>query len=163
MSVKKLSIKKGKQGKLVVHKEPTAEDESEVEDPPFEPDEEFVEPGEPVVIATKSKKTFGKGKLGKPIQGTVGIKEQDSPEEVNQVDVEGAESVQPEGKPMANVGYGIDRTVNLGDFESLKIHVTLHVPSEVDESEIEGNYNFCKGWVEKKMEEVISEYTDSDD
>lgn len=167
MPVKKLSIKKGKKGKLVVHKEPTAETDDEAptlkleeDPPPFEPDEEEVEPGEPVEIATKPKKTFGKGKVGKPIQGTVGIKEQDSPEEVNQVDVEGAESVQPEGKPMANVGYGLDRTINLGNYESLKIHVTLYVPSEVDEAEIEGNYNFCKGWVEKKMEEVISDFTD---
>jgi len=150
MPVKKLSIKKGKKGKLVIHKETPeveGEDESEIEDPPFEPDDDEIEiePGEAVKVATKTKIKFGKSKVGKPITGTVAVKEQDEPEEVNQVDVEGAESVQPAGKPMANVGYGIDRTVNLGDFESLKIHVTLHVPSEVDEEEIEGNYEFCKG------------------
>lgn len=169
MPVKKLSIKKGKKGKLAIHKEapePVEEQEDETElDPPFEPDE--VEPGEQVDVATKPKKTFGKmaaaGKVGKPIQGTVGVKEDDSEENLEHVYIDGAESVEPAYKPMANVGYGIDRTVNLGDFESLKIHVTLHVPSEVDEDEIEGNYNFCKGWVEQKMEEVISEYTDSDD
>ncbi len=166
MPVKKLSIKKGKKGKLAIHKEapePVEEVEEGADDVPFEPDE--IEPGEQVEVAIKPKVTFGKlaGKVGKPIQGTVGVKEQDEPEEVNQVDVEGAESVQPAGKPMANVGYGMDRTVNLGDFESLKIHVTLHVPSDVDEAEIEANYEFCKGWVETKMEEVISEYTDSDD
>ncbi len=171
MPVKKLSIKKGKKGKLAIHKEApepveeVGEDESEVEDPPFEPDE--IEPGEQVEVATKPKKTFGKmaaaGKAGKPIQGLVGVKEQDKDENLQHVYIDGAESVEPANKPMANVGYGMDRTVNLGDFESLKIHVTLHVPSDVDEAEIEANYEFCKGWVETKMEEVISEYTDSDD
>lgn len=170
MPVKKLSIKKGKKGKLKIFKEPpteTEEDESMVklsipksellddDEPPFEPDEEKAKIEKP-----KIKFGASKGKVGKPIQGTVAVKEKDEPEKVAQMDVEGAESVQPAGKPMANVGYGIDRTVNLGDFESLKIHVTLHVPSEVDVDEINDNYLFCKGWVEKQMEEVISEYTE---
>lgn len=162
MPVKKLSIKKGKKGKLVVHKEPPAETDDETptlkleeDPPPFEPDENEDE---------KPKKTFGKGKVGKPIQGTVAVKEPDSDEKLEQVYIDGAESVEPAGKPMANVGYGLDRTINLGNFESLKIHVTLHVPSEVDEAEIEGNYNFCKGWVEKKMDQVSAEYVvDTDD
>jgi len=168
--VKKLSIKKGKKGKLVVHKEPTAETDTvtpklklEEDPPPFEPDVNEDEILTPVEIATKPKKTFGKGKVGKPIQGTVGIKEQDSDEQLEHVYIDGAESVEPAGKPMANVGYGIDRTINLGNFESLKIHVTLHVPSEVNEAEIEANYNFCKGWVEKKMDEVSADYVDTDD
>jgi len=173
VTVKKLSIKKGKKGKLAIHKEAPEPVEEEADDVPFEPDDEELEElaAQKIVsqeeIATTPKKTFGKmaaaGKVGKPIQGTVAVKEQDEDENLEHVYIDGAESVEPEYKPMANVGYGIDRTVNLGDFESLKIHVTLHVPSEVDEDEIEANYNFCKGWVEQKMEEVISEYTDSDD
>ncbi len=162
MPVKKLSIKKGKKGKLAIHKEAPVEDvEEDADDVPFEPDEIITpEAGEYAVESVKKLKV---GKVGKPIQGTVAVKEQNEKEKVEQVDVEGAESIQPTGKPMANVGYGIDRTINLGDFESLKIHVTLHVPSEVDEDEIDGNYEFCKGWVEQKMNEVSAEYLDSED
>ena len=65
-------------------------------------------------------------------------------------------------QPMANIGYGLDRTINLGNYESLKIHVTIHVPSIVSESEIEENYAFCKKWTELKMDEVTKEYTDPD-
>ena len=63
-------------------------------------------------------------------------------------------------QPMANIGYGLDRTINLGNYESLKIHVTIHVPSLVNEEEIEQNYEFCKGWTEMKMAEVTKKYTD---
>lgn len=162
MPVKKLSIKKGKKGKLKIHKE-APEAEGEDDDVPFDPDEEEVtDQHESVPVATSPKK-LQFGKAGKPLQATVSVKEPDKAEESEQVDVEGAESIQPVHTPMANVGYGLDRTINLGDFESLKIHVTLHVPSEVDEEEIEGNYEFCKGWVEQKMNEVSAEYIDSDD
>ena len=65
--------------------------------------------------------------------------------------------------PMANIGYGLDRTINLGNYESLKIHVTIHVPSIVSEEEIEGNYEFCKGWTEMKMAEVTKEYTEEEE
>lgn len=154
MPVKKLSIKKGKKGKLAIHKEEPVEEVEEVEDDdlPFEPDE--VEP------VTKLKV----GKKGTPIQGKVSVKQVNSADEdFSEVDVEGAEFVQKTNKPTANVGYSMDRTFNIGNYESLKVHVSLHVPSEVDEEEIEGNYVFCKGWVELKMEEVSAEYVDADD
>ncbi len=54
-------------------------------------------------------------------------------------------------------------TINLGNYESLKIHVTIHVPSIVSEEEIEGNYEFCKGWTEMKMAEVTKEYTEEEE
>lgn len=172
MPVKKLSIKKGKKGKLVVHKEadqPVEEEQEELEDdeppfeyePPFEPDEEVVDIAESTIVATPTKLKVGKA--GKPITAKVSVKEEGSPEEFYEVVPAGAESVVESHKPMANVGYGLDRTINLGDYESLKVHVTLHVPSEVDEEEIEGNYEFCKGWCEQKMEEVVSEYVTEND
>lgn len=154
MSVKKLSIKKGKKGKLAIHKEEPVEEEQEEldledDDTPFEPDEP------PVKLKV--------GKTGKPLVGKVSTKEKNLPEDAYEVDVEGEESVEPTGQPMANVGYSIDRTINLGNYESLKVHVSLHVPSEVDEEEIEGNYVYCKGWVENKMDEVAAEYVAEDD
>lgn len=157
MPVKKLSIKKGKKGKLAIHKEAPVEEVEEVEDDdlPFEPDEDY-----PIDLGAEN----SVGKAGTPIKGKVSVKQVNSADEdFSEVDIEGAEFVQKSNKPTANVGYSMDRTFNIGNYESLKVHVSLHVPSEVDEVEIEGNYVFCKGWVEKKMDEVSTEYVDADD
>lgn len=55
--------------------------------------------------------------------------------------------------PMANVGVRASRTFNMGDYNSVKIEVSLNVPCPVDENEIEQTYVFAAGWVDQKMNE----------
>jgi len=62
-----------------------------------------------------------------------------------------------EAPVMANVGVRCSRTVNLGDYNSVKIEVSLYIPCPVDEAVIDANYDFVMGWVNGKMEEVTSE------
>jgi hypothetical protein len=171
MAVKKLSIKKGKTGKLKIHKskpkpeeqeeleleedEVLAEDEVEEEEPEEEEPEIELESHEAVDPETGEIHVHGQivdGHIAVIKDGVLTWETYETQAEIKH----GA-------APMANVGYGLDRTINLGNYESLKIHVTIHVPSLVDEDEIEGNYAFCKGWTEQKMDEAVAEYTDDDE
>lgn len=176
MAVKKLSIKKGKTGKLKIHKskpkpeeqeeleleedEVLAEDEVEEEEPEEEAEEEEP-PFDPDPVEGVDEETGEIYIEGQIVNGQVAILKDGELvlEDYEQV----AELKHESAAPKANVGYGLDRTINLGNYESLKIHVTIHVPSEVDEEEIEGNYAFCKGWTEQKMDEAVAEYTDDDE
>lgn len=86
-----------------------------------------------------------------PIVGTVTIKHADGSE--SQVEVPIKEIMV--NKPMINVGMSAATTKNLGNYESAKISVSLHVPC--DAVDLEETYAFVKDWVNSKMVEVISE------
>jgi hypothetical protein len=170
MAVKKLSIKKGKTGKLKIHKNKPEEEQEELEleeqeDEVLEEDE--VEEEEPETeeeevaevqefVDDETGEIFVEGQI---VNGFVAVVKG---KELIWEEQEEVAEVKHSKQPMANIGYGLDRTINLGNYESLKIHVTIHVPSIVSEDEIEQNYEFCKKWTELKMEEVTKAYTDPD-
>lgn len=57
--------------------------------------------------------------------------------------------------PVCNVGVSLARTVNLGDYESVRVEVSLHAPclaSEVDDSADEQ-----VGWCSERLEKVLGE------
>lgn len=55
----------------------------------------------------------------------------------------------------ASVMIGASRTVNLGNYESAKISVAVTLPCEV--SSISEIYEFGVTWVNKKMEEALTD------
>lgn len=61
-------------------------------------------------------------------------------------------------QPVANVGFNCSMTKNLGDFNSLKVGVSLHLPCYVHE--IGETYDHAKKFVEDKLNEVMDEYAD---
>lgn len=66
------------------------------------------------------------------------------------------EIVVSDDKQMANVGVKLGRTINLGDFESLRVDVSLFMPSETDKKSLKKTFKFCKNWCDDKMDEVIN-------
>lgn len=67
-----------------------------------------------------------------------------------------------EETPMANVGVKLGKTVNLGDFESLRVDVSLFMPSETDKKSLNKTFKKCLKWCDNKMTEVLSEDPDDD-
>lgn len=58
--------------------------------------------------------------------------------------------------PICNVGFSLAHTMNLGNYESLRFEVSLHMP--VYAHEIDWAHEFGSDWVEKKMEQKIENY-----
>lgn len=56
--------------------------------------------------------------------------------------------------PFANVGVRAKRTINLGDYNSVQIEVSLHCPSTISEKEINETFGFVSGWVDDRMQEI---------
>lgn len=66
--------------------------------------------------------------------------------------------------PFANVGVRLSRTINIGDYNSVKVEVSLNMPSVMVEPEIDEAFSFASGWVDQKMDELMqSVITDGDD
>ncbi len=155
MSPKKLSLKKSKDGKLKIHKngegdEPTEVEQVEAEmegheDPPFESDEE-----DPPKKKKKKKKT----KQGEKNTAAVVVSQTGKPDIVQEEELE----IVHEESSVGSVGFSLRRTLNLGDFESLQVSVSINVPTRADVEEFEGNYEFAKEWAEGKMQEAVEEY-----
>ena len=60
-------------------------------------------------------------------------------------------------KPMANVGLKVGLTANLGDYESLRVDVSLFMPSETDKKSLDKTFKKVDKWVEKKMQKIKKE------
>ena len=99
-----------------------------------------------------------KSKVAKEVTGKVEISHTSGAEVTASSDTEKVADVEVE-QHMANVGYNMARTINLGDYESVKIAVSINVPSLVDVDEINGNFDFAKEWVEEKLTEIVDDYT----
>ena len=56
-------------------------------------------------------------------------------------------------QPTANVGVAFATTKNLGNYESLKVSVSINLPCYV--KEIDEVQTFARKWVEMKMAETI--------
>lgn len=57
-------------------------------------------------------------------------------------------------RPMANVGYQISFTKNLGNYESTKVTVTLHMPCPPTAQDIDETFARIEKWVDGRMGEI---------
>lgn len=87
------------------------------------------------------------------ITGTVSIKNPDGSETVTEIPLKEVVI----SKPMINVGMSAAMTFNLGNYQSAKLSVSLHVPCGAEE--LEDTYGFIKDWVNGKMLEHSAEIT----
>lgn len=62
-------------------------------------------------------------------------------------------------QPVANVGFKLGHTINLGNYESLRVDVDVHIPCYTNE--IDEVFDYAKGWVEEKFEEVMKEINEN--
>jgi hypothetical protein len=58
-----------------------------------------------------------------------------------------------EADPPCNVGFSASRTVNLGNYESLRVEVSLHVPC--DQEEVDEAFDAAQVWVQERLEKAI--------
>lgn len=73
-----------------------------------------------------------------------------------QVDVPPEVSAQePTDKQWCEVGYELSYTMNLGNFNSTRINISLKIPCLHEE--IEDVFKYGKTWVDSKIEGVVSE------
>ena len=66
------------------------------------------------------------------------------------------EMVVSDDKQMANVGVKLGKTINLGDFQSLRVDVSLFMPSETDKKSLNKTFKKTLSWCDNKMDEVIN-------
>ena len=58
-------------------------------------------------------------------------------------------------KPVADIGFGLSYTHNLGDFKSTRVEISLSLPVPLDE--LEEGYAKAKEWVEAKLQPIVDE------
>lgn len=56
----------------------------------------------------------------------------------------------------ALVGFGARRTMNLGEFNSLTIEVSIRVPCSPDN--VDASYEFAKKWVKERFVREVREF-----
>jgi hypothetical protein len=61
-------------------------------------------------------------------------------------------------KPMANVGMKVGMTKNLGNYESVRVDVSLYLPCEADDEAVNNTFDLVNTWVDMKMAEIMDEY-----
>lgn len=64
-------------------------------------------------------------------------------------------------KPMANVGVKVGKTMNLGNYESVRVDVSLYVPCENEDEAINQTFDLVSNWCDLKMLGIMEEYEDS--
>lgn len=58
-------------------------------------------------------------------------------------------------KPLANIGMKLGKTTGLPNYSSLKVEVSLHYPSPVDQ--LDETFEIVKAWLDNKMGSVLDE------
>ena len=66
------------------------------------------------------------------------------------------EMVVSDDKPMANVGVKLGTTKNLGDYNSLRVDVSLFMPSDTDKKSLNKTFKKCFNWCDNKLDEIVS-------
>jgi hypothetical protein len=89
---------------------------------------------------------------GQPVEGAVTITEKDGSE--SEVKQKLKDELLPSA--YATVGYKMGHTKNLGNYESLRVEVSINWPCEGNVETIDSTYAKCRVWVEEK-EAVIAE------
>lgn len=59
--------------------------------------------------------------------------------------------------PVAYVGVRCAKTTNIGNYESVKIEISLNYPSPPDEDSVTETFNNVKDWVDKRLSQIIEE------
>jgi hypothetical protein len=65
--------------------------------------------------------------------------------------------------PMANVGMKVGITKNLGNYESVRVDVSLFLPCEPDAKSVDDAFETVSIWCDLKMEEINKEYEDMEE
>lgn len=107
----------------------------------------------PVTIIKKSVKKNKEGELVlKEAKGSVTIQADNDLENTKPYP---ELSAQVFDGPNCNVGYKMGYTKNLGNYESMRIDITINVPANYDQ--LEDAFEFAKEWADEKMNAVVKE------
>jgi hypothetical protein len=63
--------------------------------------------------------------------------------------------------PVGEVSFETGFTLNLGNYQSARIHVGIKVPSNLDADSLDKSYAFVKNWVDVKLSAAIKEAKES--
>lgn len=102
----------------------------------------------------KSSDLVGLGVTGTAAVGMVSAEYKDGSAKYAQ---EKIKDVAPTSLPMASVEFSIGLTRNLGNYESVRIHVGVTMPCPATPDEIDNAYHEAKGWVDNRIEQVSAE------
>ena len=58
----------------------------------------------------------------------------------------------------STVQYTVSRTLNLGEFESVKVQIGLAVEVEGGKTKVDKAYTEIKRWVDEKLEEEVCKW-----
>lgn len=61
----------------------------------------------------------------------------------------------PSQAPQCVVRFGVGQTVNIGDYESIRVYVGIDMPSGIDDKSIEATYDRITDWAGKKLAEAV--------
>ena len=100
-----------------------------------------------MAVKKSSKKKLHKGKA------TVSKKHSAGPQEQTQEEVKGLVS---EGA-VSFVGVKLGRTINIGEYESVKVEVFLTHPSDISEEALDDAFEFAKGWCDDRIDGLVKE------
>lgn len=102
-----------------------------------------------------SVKIIRTGKLLEKLQviGKVSVtdengKEQETTEVVDEMIVD---------ENMANVGVKVGTTKNLGDYNSLRVDVSLYMPSKTDKKSLDKTFKRCFKWCDTKLDKIMDD------
>lgn len=130
---------------------PEDDPSSGVEEVVEETTEELVEAVEQeAAIATPG------NKVGKPVK-VVTTKANKDGTSTTEEEVKGDVLV---NEPHATVGVSVGVTKNLGNYESVKVTVSVFIPCAVDADEINETYEQAKEWVDEKVAAISQEIDD---
>lgn len=59
--------------------------------------------------------------------------------------------------PMANVGVKVGMTKNLGNYESLRVDVSLYMPCDPDDQSMHDTFDLVQNWCDLKMQSIMEE------
>ena len=60
-------------------------------------------------------------------------------------------------KAHAVVRYAAGRTINVGNFESIRVDVGVEVPCKLDFDAIDSSYEWARGWADERLNDVTKE------
>ena len=89
--------------------------------------------------------------LHKPGQGQVSTKFPDGHENIVQQQFPSVDGA------LAEIGYELGHTMNLGNFESLKMTVSIRLPALPTVTSLNLVFGEAKEWVEDKLSQVVAE------
>jgi len=57
----------------------------------------------------------------------------------------------------ANVGVSAGQTINVGQYSSVRVEVSLHLPSGTEPADLEATYEFVERWVGTRLQALVAE------